>query len=138
MNLKRMLLCAALLSAGLGAGIPALAGPPDWAPAHGYRAKQAPVAREEHRYVYYPAQQVYYAPETRTWFWIDGGSWQFGLNLPSQVHVAVNGGGVPVMLPTERPYVEHAYVEEQYGRPWREKRKHKHKHKHDRDEHDDD
>jgi len=141
MNTKRMLLCAALLSPGLGAGTAALADPPDWAPAHGYRAKRAPVERE-HRYVYYPAQQVYYAPETSTWFWINGGTWQFGMNLPSQVHVAVNSGGVPVMLPTERPYVEHMYVEENYGRPWREKHRHElhdrddRRDRHDRDDHD--
>lgn len=125
------LLSAVLLLMGSAVALPAQADPPPWAPAHGYRAKQA----REYRYVYYPAQQVYYAPETSTWFWLNGGNWQFGVNLPAQ-YQGYGSAGVPVVLHSNRPYVEHVYVEEQYGRPWREKhRKHKHKDKH-KDKHD--
>jgi hypothetical protein len=43
------------------------------------------------------------------------------------------------MLHSERPYVEHVYVEEHYGRPWREKHGHRenHKEKHHKHHHDD-
>ncbi|SNT16355.1 hypothetical protein SAMN06265795_115128 [Noviherbaspirillum humi] len=131
----------AVLVLGLGAGNPAQADPPPWAPAHGHRAKEA--ARRQYNYVYYPAQQVYYAPDTRSWFWLNGGSWQVGVNLPVQFQGYVTSG-VPVVLQTERPYTQHVYVEQNYGRPWREQHGHgnghghghghdkeKHKHKHD-------
>ena len=111
---------------GISVGLPAQADPPPWAPAHGYRAKQD----REYRYVYYPAQQVYYAPEDHVWFWMNGGNWQFGVNLPTQYRIQATAG-VPVVLGSPRPYVEHVYVEENYGRPWREKHGHKHK-KHDK------
>jgi hypothetical protein len=127
------LLTAALL-VGLAVAIPAYAGPPPWAPAHGYRAKQAPA----YHYVYYPAQQVYYAPASGTWFWMSGGNWRFGVHLPSHYH-AYTHSGVSLTLHSGRPYVQHAYVEEHYGKPWREKhhRKHKEKHKHGRGHHHD-
>jgi hypothetical protein len=113
MKLNHAILYAALV-AGLGAGAPAQADPPPWAPAHGHRAKQ----EREYRYVYYPAQQVYYAPDQQVWFWMNGGNWQVGVNLPMQYRSGA-GSGVQVVLNSERPYVEHAYVEEHYGRPWR-------------------
>lgn len=114
------ILFAAALVTGLGFGLPARAEPPPWAPAHGYRAKQAPA----HRYVYYPQQRVYYAPETHSWFWLNGGNWQVGVTLPSQYRAYVSNGGVSISLNTSRPYVQHVYVEENYGRPWRAKHKH--------------
>lgn len=119
------LLAGAGVFISLAAGMPAQADPPSWAPAHGYRAKQAEV--REYNYVYYPAQQVYYAPATQSWFWLNGGNWQVGVNLPVQYRGYVSTGGVPVVLHSSRPYTEHVYVEEHYGRPWREK------HHYDRD-----
>lgn len=124
--MKKQHLIAFLLfaSAGLGVGIPAQADPPAWAPAHGRRAKEV----HEYRYVYYPAQQVYYAPESRNWFWLNGGNWQAGVTLPSRLQINASNGGVSIMLNSPRPYVEHVYVEEHYGRPWREEHGHKEKH----------
>lgn len=106
-----------------------LADPPPWAPAHGHRAKQA----QEYRYVYYPGQQVYYSPQEQVWFWMNGGSWSFGVNLPAQIRVGASSG-VPIVLGSNKPYVEHRYVEEQYGRPWREKHKKEKHNKHGRDD----
>lgn len=126
-------LLAALIIIGVGADMPAQADPPPWAPAHGRRAKEEHEVRvvREYRYMYYPAQQVYYAPEQQMWFWMNGGNWQFGVNLPQQyARYSYATGGVSVMLHSDRPYVEHRYVEQNYGRPWREKHKHKHKEKH--------
>ncbi|WP_025915719.1 hypothetical protein [Herminiimonas sp. CN] len=111
-----LLVCAFL--AGLGFGLPAGAEPPPWAPAHGYRSQHA------HRYVYYPARQVYYAPETRSWFWFSGGNWQAGVTLPSQYQAYVSSGGVSISLNASRPYIQHVYVEEHYGRPWRAEHRH--------------
>jgi hypothetical protein len=135
MNRQHATVLAAL---GLALCIPAQADPPPWAPAHGYRAKQERVYQQEYRYMYYPAQQVYYAPQQGLWFWMNGGNWQFGVNLPTQYRVS-SSSGVQVMLHSERPYVEHVYVEEHYGRPWREKHGHRenHKEKHHKHHHDD-
>lgn len=123
----------AFVAAGIAAPLaplPALADPPPWAPAHGHRAKQ----ERSYRYVYYPAQQVYFAPDQNVWFWMSGGNWQFGVNLPTRYQVYATSG-VPVVLATERPYREHVYVEEQYGRPWREKHGNKQGHGHKEDKH---
>jgi hypothetical protein len=104
----------------LGISLPALADPPPWAPAHGRRGQQAQQYQErEYQYVYYPAQQVYYSPEQQLWFWMNGGAWQFGVSLPAQYHIQ-STTGITLMLDASRPYVQHTYVEEQYGRPWRE------------------
>jgi hypothetical protein len=94
---------------------PAAADPPPWAPAHGHRAKQ-------HRYVYYPGYQVYYAPETRLWFWFGDGQWRVGASLPGGM--VGPGPGVSLVLDTGYPYERHDYVVQQYGGGG----KHKHKH----------
>ncbi|RZI40848.1 hypothetical protein EGT07_21350 [Herbaspirillum sp. HC18] len=124
---------AALLAAaaiGVCTGLPAQADPPPWAPAHGHRAKEV----RTYRYVYYPAQQVYYAPQQNVWFWMNGGNWQFGANLPVQYR-AYTTSGVNVTLGSARPYTEHVYVEEHYGRPWREKHGHGHGHEKHKEKH---
>lgn len=107
----------ALLGAWLALPPAALADPPPWAPAHGYRAKQ-------YRYVYYPQHEVYYAPASQLWFWLDGGGWRVGTALPSRIVVA-GFDGVSVVLGTERPYEMNTYVVERYGK------RHKHRHHHD-------
>lgn len=124
MKKASMLLSAIALMAGAGALIPAQADPPPWAPAYGYRAKQ-------HTYIYYPALEVYYAPETRVWFWISDGNWQFGATLPAEYRPYATGG-VSIVLDAERPYEQHAYVVERFGKPK------EHRHWEDEDDDDDD
>ena len=51
-------------------------GPPPWAPAHGYRAKQ--------RYRYYPAYNIYQDPVSGVFFTFQGGAWSRG-DLPPGV-----------------------------------------------------
>jgi hypothetical protein len=133
---SKQIAMASLLAAGLISAGAAQATPPDHAPAHGYRAKQV----HQHKYVYYPAQQVYYAPTQGMWFWLNGGNWQVGANLPMRYHGYRQYQGVPVTLDTSRPWIKHVYVEKQYGRPWREKHHHasQHKHRHHGHDRDDD
>lgn len=121
MKKNRTLLLAAALLMGLSVGIPAQADPPSWAPAHGYRKHQ-----REYHYIYYPAQRVYYAPASRRWFWSSGNHWQAGATLPPRWRV-MRGDGVSVTLGSSRPYTQHVYVEERYGRPWRARHAHHHK-----------
>lgn len=131
MNKRSTLLATAAMVIGWGIAFPVLADPPPWAPAHGYRAKEV----REYRYVYYPVQQVYYAPQTQTWFWLNGGNWQVGVNLPGPLQINVGSGGIPVVLHSDRPYVEHVYVEERYGRPWREAHDERERHRHGHENH---
>ena len=111
----------ALLAGWLALPSPVLADPPPWAPAHGYRAKL-------HRYVYYPRHEVYYAPSTQLWFWLDGGSWRADTVLPGRIGVA-GSPGVSVVLGTERPYGMNTWVVERYGKR-HSHRRHRH-HDHD-------
>uniref|UniRef100_B8HS34 Uncharacterized protein n=1 Tax=Cyanothece sp. (strain PCC 7425 / ATCC 29141) TaxID=395961 RepID=B8HS34_CYAP4 len=109
-----LLVLASLLMGAFGQ-MPAQADPPPWAPAHGYRAKQ-------YSYVYYPQRQIYYSPASGIWFWLRSGNWQFGASLPVEYRSSL-GGGVPIILETDRPYLQHSSVLEQYGKV--KKNKHK-------------
>lgn len=128
MKKRHALLFASVMLTGLSIGMPAQADPPH---RHGHRVK----SKHEYRYVYYPAQRVYYAPATGNWFWLSGGNWQVGASLPARYRGYGANDGVSLTLGSSRPYAQHVYVEEYYGRPWREqhrhKGKHKHQHKHD-------
>ncbi len=106
--MKRILLWSILVvGACVAVASAAWADPPPWAPAHGWRAK--------HPYTYYPRGEVYYAPESRTWFWLDGGNWRSGIRLPLAFQAYVRTGGINLELGTDRPWVEHRYVVEHYG-----------------------
>lgn len=106
--MKRILLCSILLLGTCAAAASAAwADPPPWAPAHGWRAK--------HHYTYYPRGEVYYAPESRTWFWLDGGNWRSGIRLPLAFQAYIRTGGINIELGTDRPWAEHRYVVEHYG-----------------------
>lgn len=93
---------------------PAMAEPPPHAPAHGYRAK--------HQYVYYREREIYYEPARGLWFWIDGGDWRIGASLPAY-YQQFTSGGVTVELDSDKPYTEHRYVVEHYGKGSKTKNK---------------
>lgn len=128
---------AALLALGIASAgfiAPAVyADPPPWAPAHGWRAK--------HRYVYYPAAEVYYAPASRLWFWLGGDGWQAGVGLPLALQGYVRTGGIRIGLDVDRPYLRNDYVVHRYGghehRWWRHHDQHDH-HSHSRGDRGDD
>lgn len=105
---RKLLFGAVFLALGVACAFPAAAGgPPPWAPAHGWRAK--------HHYTYYPEGEIYYAPESRVWFWLDGGNWRSGVSLPVDFQGYVRTGGVSIELDADQPYVRHDYVIEHYG-----------------------
>jgi hypothetical protein len=84
-------------------------GPPPWAPAHGFR--------RNHDYYYYPGADVYYRPADRTWFYLDGGDWRFGVNLPTNIHVDFDRS-VSLSMETDRPYQFHEKVRTYYPRDY--------------------
>lgn len=49
-------------------------GPPAWAPAHGYRAKQ--------RHIYYPEHNIYYDTQREVYIYVDMGRWEVSARLP--------------------------------------------------------
>lgn len=107
---------ATLLGTALALSVPvAWAEPPSHAPAHGYRAK--------HRYVYYPEREIYYAPETRLWFWLLGNDWRSGERLPAG-YQQYTSDGISIELGSDRPYTDHSRVVREYGKgPKRKKHK---------------
>lgn len=80
-------------------------GPPPWAPAHGYR--------RNHDYYYYPGADVYFRPADRTWFYLDGGNWRFGVSLPTSIRVDFDHS-VSLTMASERPYEFHEKVRTYY------------------------
>jgi hypothetical protein len=73
-------------------------GPPDHAPAHGYRAK--------HSYRYYPAKEVYYDTGRRIYFYFEGEIWKSGESLPYHIEVSL-GKYQTVELDSDTPYAYH-------------------------------
>lgn len=78
-------------------------GPPPWAPAHGRRAKEG-----LYRYYYYPASGVYFNVGTGSYFYLNGGTWQVAMTLPSTLILDSNNY-VSLELETDKPYL---YYEE--------------------------
>ena len=82
----------------------------------------APVAANEtvqvtkHSYVYYGDHDIYYAPETKVWFYREGdsGAWKSAEVLPTDYEPYVKTKGITISLNTERPYEQHEYVVKTY------------------------
>ncbi|OWP74825.1 hypothetical protein [Flavobacterium oreochromis] len=73
-------------------------GPPDWAPAHGYRAKT--------RYVYFPDHNFYYDLQAQNYIYLKGNNWEIKASLPSPF-ININLGQssqVELDFYGERPY----------------------------------
>jgi hypothetical protein len=68
----------------------------------------------KHDYVYYGDHDIYFAPETKTYFWREGNDWRSGLELPPESRAYITRGGVKIQLDTERPYERNEWVIEHY------------------------
>lgn len=75
-------------------------GPPPWAPAHGYRAKQ--------KYRYYPSHNVYHDPSTGIFWSLQGGIW--GQGLPSGVNARKLGRYRVFTGPADEPWRHNPYL----------------------------
>jgi hypothetical protein len=64
----------------------------------------------KHSYVYYGDRDIYFAPDTKTYFWMADGSWKSGTTLPPESQPYVRNGGVKIELDTDRPYDRNEYV----------------------------
>lgn len=80
-------------------------GPPDHAPAHGYRAK--------YQYRYYPSNSVYYDSARRLYFYLRGENWEVGASLPTSLKAEL-GDYVSLELDTDKPYLHYSEHVKQY------------------------
>ena len=69
-------------------------GPPDHAPAHGYRQK--------YQYNYYPEASVYFDVNRRIFFYLDGG-WRSASYLPRELNIRL-GAPVAIEMELAAPY----------------------------------
>ena len=99
----RSLIKLAVLAMAISAALPALAD------------TTVSVERGKHHYVFYSDKDIYYAPETRTYFWVEGNKWRSGPTLPrEEADYVVRAKGVDIDLDTDRPYERNDYVVEHY------------------------
>lgn len=82
-----------------------------------------------HHYIYYPAHRIYNEPDTRAWFWYQGGQWWTDRELPAGFQPLAHDG-VYVDLRTARPYERQAWVESRFGSPAAYERRHPGQHPH--------
>ena len=80
-------------------------GPPPWAPAHGYRAKN--------RYRYYPSSQVYYDENRGNYIYYNNGKWEVSVSLPNRIHINLTDH-VTLEMDTDQPYKYHSEVTDKY------------------------
>jgi hypothetical protein len=80
-------------------------GPPPWAASRWFR--------RSHAYYYYPGFDVYYRPDTRVWFYLEGGSWRMNSRLPDAIPIDF-GRAVSLSLETDKPYAFHPDVVRYY------------------------
>lgn len=80
-------------------------GPPPWAPAHGFRRNRD--------YYYYPEAAVYFRPSDRVWFFLDGGNWRVGAELPSAIRVDFERS-VALTMESDKPFEFHRHVTTYY------------------------
>jgi len=76
------------------------------------------VTKTKHKYVYYGDHDIYFAPESKTYYWQSNGTWTSGTTLPEEYTGYVKNGGVNIELDVDKPYERHDYVIAHY--------KHKH------------
>ena len=67
-----------------------------------------------HHFVYYRDHDIYFAPESNTYYWMSDGTWQSGPVLPEEDQRYITSGGVDIQLDTAVPYTRHAYVVSHY------------------------
>lgn len=64
----------------------------------------------KHHYVYYGDHEIYFAPETKVYYWRENGTWRSGAELPMESRTYIQNGGVELDLDTDRPYERHNWV----------------------------
>ena len=72
------------------------------------------VKKGQHHYVYYGDHDIYFAPETKVYYWQQDGSWKSGEELPMASRGYITSGGMDIDLDTALPYERNDLVIKQY------------------------
>jgi hypothetical protein len=104
MNIQRNLIAAAVLTIGFAGAMPAMADD----------STVVVTKTTKHHYVYYGDHQIYFAPETKTYYWQHDGAWTSGAELPSESRTYISAGGVELDLDTDHPYERNDWVVKHY------------------------
>src|SRR5262249_44614846 len=100
MSMHRNSVPLAALALAMAAAMPAPASAQD----------SVTVIKGDHHYIYYRDHDIYFAPDTRTYYWMDHGAWQSGPTLPPDEQRYISSGGVDIQLDTARSYERNDYV----------------------------
>lgn len=109
MNIRYSFITATALAIGFAAAIPAIAQTRTTE-----TTTTTTVQQGHHRYVYYGDHDIYFAPDTKVYYWRDGDAWREGAELPTTYRTYVTGSGVTIDLDTERPYERNDWVVKHY------------------------
>jgi len=118
MNWKHWTLVLLVLAVAQGCVIapapPYRQGPPNHAPAYGYR--------QQYRYYYYPDISVYFDLDRRLYFYLDGG-WRSAVRLPRDLRARLYGP-VRMDIDSAQPYSRYEEHRHQYppGRSGKDRR----------------
>jgi hypothetical protein len=110
MNMRHTISTATLMAIACAAATPVLAQQTETTET----TTTTTVTKGHHRYVYYGDHDIYFAPETKTYYWREGDAWRSGVELPPTDREYITTGGVNIELDTERPYERNEWVIQHY------------------------
>jgi hypothetical protein len=105
MNLHKSII-AAIALLGLAVAIPSIA------QEQSVTVKKTTTTK--HHYVYYGEHQIYFAPDTKTYYWQTNGKWTSGTALPAESQAYIKTGGMEIDLDTDKPYTQNEIVIKKY------------------------
>lgn len=108
MNMRPGFITLTVLAIGFAAALPAIAQQTT------ETTTVTTVQKGHHRYVYYGDHDIYFAPESKTYYWQEGNEWRSGMELPQSSRSYITTGGVDIDLDTERPYERNEWVVKHY------------------------
>jgi hypothetical protein len=110
MNTRHTLLSATIMTLACAVAVPAFAQETETT-----KTTTTTVTHEgPHQFVYYGDHDIYFAPDTKTYYWQEGGNWRSGLELPAESRAYIRTGGVKIQLDTDKPYERNDWVIEHY------------------------
>jgi hypothetical protein len=110
MNMRQSFITSTVIAIGFATAVPAIAEQTT----ETTETTVTTVQKGHHHYVYYGDHDIYFAPESKTYYWQEGKEWRSGLELPQSSRSYITNGGVQIDLDTERPYERNDWVVKHY------------------------
>ena len=76
--------------------------------------KTTTTTNTKHHYVYYGDHHIYFAPDTKTYYWQSNGTWTSGTTLPAEDQAYIKSRGMEIDLDTDKPYTQNEVVIKKY------------------------